>query len=300
MAEKVRFGIFPKVLLFALCISLIPIAGIVVVAYLNMTSIGNLVLGQGKRSLEELGARVIENKARDVAAQLEVYVQAHPTKTVKDLQQDPRVQTLAVQPVGETGYTAVQDAHTAINLFHKDPKIVNMDLHQLAPKLPEFWKIMERSLGGKESSGYYEWTEPDGKIRKKYMFITALKTRTADNVQMGVAATTYLDEFSKPVIELEQRVSGLIRERLVVFFVLIAVTALVVLLTSFSLARTITKPILYLVEVTDQISKGKLGTKIEISRKDEIGLLIESTKRMQRSLALAIRKLQERSGAAKG
>jgi methyl-accepting chemotaxis protein len=299
MAEKVRFGIFPRVLVFALCVSLIPLAAIVVFAYLDMTGIGDLVLAEGKRSLEELGAHVIEGKARDVASQLDVYLAANPQKTAKELQATPAFQALAVQPVGKTGYTAVQDAQTAVNLFHKNPKIVNTDLHQLASKLPEFWKIMEASLGGKDSSGYYDWTEPDGKIRKKYMFITTLKNRTADNVLMGVAATTYLDEFSKPVLDLEQKVSGLIQEKLTLFYLLIGLTALAVVVASFALARTITRPILYLAGVAEEISKGKLGTKIEISRKDEIGVLIEATKRMQRSLALAIRRLQEKSAASK-
>ena len=168
MAQKVRFGIFLKMLLFALCISLVPLAAIVYVAYTDMTDLGGLLLNEGKKSLEDLGAKVIENKARDVASQMEVFVKAHPAMTVKDLQGDNGFQALAVQPVGKTGYTAVQDTSTAVNFFHKNPQIVNTDLHNLAPKLPEFWKIMEKSLGGKDSSGHYDWAEPDGKTRKTF------------------------------------------------------------------------------------------------------------------------------------
>jgi methyl-accepting chemotaxis protein len=295
MAQSVKFGIFPKLLLISLCVSLIPIGAIVYVAYTDMTGIGDLLLHEGKKSLEDLGAQVIANKAKDVASQLDVYVKTHPTMTATELQKDPDFQALAVQPVGKTGYTAAQDSKTAVNLFHRDPKIVNMDLHQLAEKRPEFWKIMEKSLGGKESSGYYEWLEPDGKtVKKKYMYIAAVKSRTADGIQIGVAATTYLDEFSQPVIQLEKRVFDLIQEKLMVFYILIAVTAVVVVIVSLFLAKTITRPILYLARVADEISKGKLGTKIEISSRDEIGTLIDSTKRMQRSLALAIKKLREK------
>lgn len=299
MEKKVKFGLFSRVLVFALLVSLVPLGVTVFLAYLHMTTIGDLALGEGRKSLEELGAKVIEAKAKDVAAQLEVYVKAHPAKTVKDLQEDEAFKALAVQPVGKTGYTAVQDAHSAVNLFHKNPKIVNTDLHQLATKLPEFWKIMEASLGGKESNGYYDWVEPDGKVRKKYMFITALKSRTADNVQMGVAATTYLDEFSQPVVELERRVSGLIRDRLMFFYGILALTGVIVILLSLVVARTITRPVLYLASVAEEISKGKLGTKIEIQRNDEIGVLIDSIKRMQRSLGLAIKKLQERAASSR-
>ena len=131
-----------------------------------------------------------------------------------ELQQNEEFKALAVQPVGKTGYTAVQDAHSAVNLFHKNPKIVNMDLHKLEKKLPEFWAIMEESLGGKDSSGYYDWTDADGKTREKFMYITALNSQTADGVLMGVAATTYLDEFSQPMVKLDRTVSSLIQEKL--------------------------------------------------------------------------------------
>jgi methyl-accepting chemotaxis protein len=294
MATRAKFGIFPKVLVFALCISLLPLGGIVFVAYRDMVGIGDLLIDQGTARLEDLGARTIENKAKDVARQLEVYVQAHALMTAKDLQEDESFRDLAVQPVGETGYTAVQDARSAVNLFHKNPKIVNMDLHKLAAKLPAFWEIMEKSLGGRESSGYYDWTDADGKTRKKFMYIVPLNVSTADGVQMGVAATTYLDEFSQPMVQLETTVSGLMQEKLHFLYVLIGVTIIVVSSLSFLLARTISRPILYLAGVADQISTGKLGTKIEMSRGDEIGTLIDSIRRMQRSLALAIKKLRER------
>ncbi len=295
MAQRVRFGIFPKLLLISLCTSLIPIGAIVYVAYTDMTGIGDLLLKEGKNGLEALGAQVIQNKAKDVASQMDVYIKARPMMSAKDLQKETEFQSLAVQPVGKTGYTAVQDSKTAVNLFHRDPKIVNMDLHQLAQKRPEFWKIMEKSLGGKESFGYYDWLEPDGKtVKKKYMYIAAVKSKTADGVEMGVAATTYLDEFSQPVILLEKTVTDLIREKLMIFYILIGITAVVVLIVSLLLAKTITRPILYLARVADEISKGKLGIKIEITSKDEIGILIDATKRMQRSLALAIKKLREK------
>jgi len=299
MAAKVRFGIFAKLLIFALCVSLIPLGVIVYMAFVNMSTIGQMLLEEGKKDLEALGAKVIEEKAKSVAKQLEIYIKTHPDKTVADLQKDELFSALAVQPVGETGYTAVQDCETAVNLFHKNPKIVGLDLHKLAKKFPKFWKIMERSLGGHDSWGYYDWQDPDGKIRKKYMYITTVNAKTADGVRMGVAATTYLDEFSRPWVKWEKTVSTLIQKRMELFIVIIVVTAAVVVIASFLLARSITKPILYLARVADQISTGKLATKIEISSRDEIGILITSMKRMQKSLALAIKKLKEQRAGRK-
>jgi methyl-accepting chemotaxis protein len=297
MADKVRFGIFPRLLLRTLFLSLIPLGVVVYVAYISLTEIGDLVLKEGVSAMEELGAGTIENKAKDVAKQLEIFIRAYPQKSVANLQDDSAFQALAVQRVGKTGYTAVQDTRTAVNRFHVNEKTVNMDLHKLEKDFPKFWGIMEDSLGGKDSAGYYDWKDADGVIRKKYMYISTVEGKTADGVQLGLAATTYLDEFSRPMRELDRTLKGTIQERLYLFFGVIAATVILVFLISYFLAKNITKPILYLARVTEQISTGKLGTKIEISRKDEIGVLIQSIRRMQRSLALAIKKIRERSRA---
>ena len=294
METKVRFGIFPKLLTFSLCISLAPLGVIGFSAYRDMQALGSKLVSEGTGHLEDLGASIIENKAKDVARQLEIYIATHPNATARDLQSDPVFGDLAVQPVGKTGYTAVQDAATAVNLFHKNPKIVNMDLHKLEAKLPEFWNIMEASLGGNESSGYYNWTDPDGSVRSKFMYIAPVGSETADGVLMGVAATTYVDEFSMPMRQLEEGVGSVMRQKLFLFYILLGGTVLVVMVASLLLAGNISRPILYLAKVADEISTGNLARKIDISRRDEIGILINSTKRMQRSLILATKKLREK------
>jgi len=172
----------------------------------QMTRLGSEVSKSSCDALSQLAAEEIHNTAQSVAAQVEIYLAAHPRKTVKDLQNDPLFQSIAVQRVGKTGYTAIQDYDRAINRFHAEPSIVNLDLHTLADKLPEFWRIMEASLGGRDSSGYYSWREPDGRLRDKYMYIATVHRRTADGVGLGVAATTYIDEFLAPMTALQQRI----------------------------------------------------------------------------------------------
>jgi hypothetical protein len=115
--------------------------------------------------LKKTSEDFIRQKVLDVVLQLELYLQAHPDMTVEDLQNDVRFREIAVQPVGKKGYTAVQDVDTAMNRFHKDSKIENLDLHSLSDKLPEFWTIMKNSLGGRYSYGYYKWKESNGELR---------------------------------------------------------------------------------------------------------------------------------------
>ena len=174
----------------------------------DIEQLGLHVTGVSSSALRKLGGNTIQQTAQSVADQIGVYLAAHPHKTVKDLQGDPSFQRIAVRPVGQTGYTAVQDSDRAINYFHAQPSIVGLDLHTLAEKLPEFWQIMEASLGGQVSSGYYKWREPDGSTREKYMYIATVERPTADGVRLAVAATTYIDEFMTPTAALKRQVRG--------------------------------------------------------------------------------------------
>ncbi|MFH2028448.1 MAG: PAS domain S-box protein [Nanoarchaeota archaeon] len=137
----------------------------------------------------------IKETAFRVAKEVDDYLKKNPTKTLKELQKDPVFQKIAVQPVGETGYTALTDYNTLVARFHSNPKIVDLDLSKLSETLPGFWSIMFKTKGGKDAEGVYDWEETDGRIEKKYMYIHVIGTKTADGVGLHVAATTYLGEY---------------------------------------------------------------------------------------------------------
>ncbi len=137
----------------------------------------------------------IRQKAKDVAKQIEIYLKSNPEKTVSDLQKDLYFREIAVQPVGLTGYTAVTDSKTLICRFHKNEKIIDLDLSTLSEIHPAFWNIIKESKKGFESEGIYNWTEIDGIVEQKYMYVALVHAKTADNVIFSVAATTYLDEY---------------------------------------------------------------------------------------------------------
>jgi len=52
-----------------------------------------------------------------------------------------------------------------------------------------------------------------------------------------------------------------------------------------------TSTIVYLSQVADNISKGKIGQEIKVERKDELGDLAQSIKRMQTSLRIMLKRL---------
>ena len=251
-------------------------------------------VNESKSSLNRLGEKVIKEKAIDVAKQIEIFFKSRPKMKREDILKDPELKSIAVQKVGETGYTAVHD-NKGINYFHVNPQIVGTDLHDLAPKLPAFWKILEASLIG-PASGYYDWKDADGKIRPKYMYLVPVK-----DIDLIVASTTYIEEFSKPSKAIEGRmkwVQGRYLDaydiKIRIFYLVIMVTLVVLLMVIYFYSRSVVRPIRYLSEVADKISMGELDTPIQIKGKGEVGALAESIERMQTSVKAAIERLQKR------
>lgn len=251
-------------------------------------------LKESTTSLDRLAEKIIQEKAVDVAAQIETYIRFNPKIKKEDLNKDLWLKSVAVQKVGETGYTAVHDTR-GINYFHVNPQIVGMDLHDLATRLPAFWKILEASLKG-PASGYYDWEDADKKIRPKYMYLAHVK-----GSDLVVAATTYIDEFSKPsraieekMTQLQNRYVGEYEKKFQIFYIATLLVLAVLLLVIYFYSRSVIQPILSLADIANRISMGELDTPIHIKAKGEVGLLAESVERMQMSVKTAIERLQRR------
>ncbi len=315
MAEKksIRFGLLPKLLVgifipillaFAIIGSLIffswdlgeyRLTSIKDIGAESLKELSATATRESKVSLDKLGEKMIREKAIDVAAQMEIFIKSRPPKMKReDILKDPLLKEIAVQKVGETGYTAVHDTN-AINHFHVNPQIVGSDLRQLADRFPAFWKILEASLKG-PASGYYDWKDADGKIRPKYMYLAPV-----NGTDLIVAATTYIDEFSRPsraieakMMDIEKRYLEEYESRLKIFYVVTLGVLLILLVRVFFYARSVIKPILQLAEVADKISMGELDTKIDVKAKGEVAVLADSIERMQTSVRAAIERLQRR------
>ncbi len=215
--------------------------------------------------------------------------------TVEDLQNDAYFSDLAVQPVGKTGYTAITDVDSLYCRFHASPEVANLDLHKLSEKLPGFWSIMSKTQGGVPAKGYYDWQEDDGTINQKYMYIAIVNATTADGVQFSVAATTYINEFTSPIKETEQKINNAINQTAALIqganqetretiaqrtegmntqntiFIITGLTILFVVLVSFMFARALTRPITKLKEVAEKVSNGDFNVRMpDVKSRDVI------------------------------
>ena len=246
--------------------------------------------------LRQMAEEIVRQKALDVALQLDLYIRAHPAMTVADLQRDPAFREMAVQPIGDTGYTVVYESDTGVIRFHRHAEMENLDLHSLAQQLPDFWAILDASLGGRHAQGYYRWKEPDGVLHDKFMYSTPLNARTAKGVRFNVAATTYIEEFTQSIRAAQEVSRGTTRfllltaKRLIgsfrnTFFLFMGVGAALVLAVACWVGLYFSRAVVSLREATTAVNQGKYNVRLERTMSGDVGELIDDFNQMIRELA---------------
>jgi len=230
----------------------------------------NLATQSSQTTLEEMAKTSIRDKAPVTAQQIQSYLHLHPEIDLSDaatLGANQDLAILAVQPVGQTGYTAVFD-DKAITYFHANPEIVGVDLSTLADTLPEFWAILSASLDGSPAEGYYDWQDADGGVRRKFMAIVPI-----GDTPLRVAATTYVDEFTQPAqamtAELEQ-LTDLARRR---FGLFATVVGLVSMGVGLLFGVQIIAPLREMAVSATRVMQGEWDAIRPSPRRDELGTL---------------------------
>ncbi len=304
-----RFRIRTKILLVFLGLSIIPLLVFGYVSFRDIrqisrfvldssTSVGNSAANDSTKALESLGAEILRQKAIDVALQCRIFMDAQPGLSTRELQAHPEFQKIAVQPVGETGYTIVYEKRTGIMRFHINPQLINFDMHNWKEKLPDFWALFEQSLDGTPGGGYYDWQDPDRSIRKKFMYMAPV-----EGTRFMVSATTYIDEFSKPANLTKQQIAestrvineqmdesiGNIRNT---FIAILLAMIFVVACIAYFLSMMITDPIVALIRGVKALGRGDMEYQVDVKTGDELETLADSFNKMTTDLKIHVEELQ--------
>jgi serine phosphatase RsbU (regulator of sigma subunit)/HAMP domain-containing protein len=320
---RLRLSITTKILAISLGISLISLSIFSFISLHNILKVGNyalegitplsrIAIENSTRAMEALGEKMIEQKAVDVARQLEMYIRTHPRMTIAQLKKDLIFHEINMQKIGETGYIVVMDADTGEYYFHP----TKIDLEGQNPRilfkesLPALVKILDRIVieRKKEAGGYYAWRDPDGRTRDKYMHLQVVDAYTGDRKQMFIAAATYIDEFSVPARETEKKLADVSRNiteqigsRISAtqqsFIILSAIIILIVGGITFAFAKMITNPFLSLIRGVEEIGKGNLESKVMVRTGDELERLADTFNKMTDDLKVYIKNLEETTSA---
>jgi len=306
---KVRFGIRAKILIFFLALSFISLGVISSVAFRtiyevsylvkeNSINMGQEVARQSIVALEDLGRRLVQRRALNVANEIELFTRYHPYLSASELKANKELAEIAVQNVGQTGYTMVYDK-TGVVYFNNDPKMVGINLLRVAGEPVYFSSIVERSFLG-EASGYYEWEDARGNVRTKYMHCIPV-----EGAGLVVAASTYIDEYSAPATELESEIAATVlatsqyideqlRKTQLIFTAIFGGMILIAATVIFLLSRAITRPIMALTRGAEVIAKGELDYSIRAETGDEIQQLAEQFNEMAKALKESYTDLEQK------
>lgn len=308
---RIRFGIRDKILISFLALSLISVGIISSLALRYIGSVGALtkeysasmgetVVSVSISALEDQGRRTIYQKASDIAKEMYFYLQLHPDMTEAEIMRDPKLNSIAIQKVGRTGYTLVYDTKGKI-LFASDPNIIGTNLRNLGGEPSYYSSIFERSLLGGEASGYYQYKGPADTVeRTKYMC-----TIPVESSDLIVSASAYMDEFSSPadetknsinsaVEEMSKQVDKQAREAELIFIAVIVSMVVVVSGVSFLLSETITRPVMALTKGSEQFAVGDLDYKFDIHTGDEMQVLAEQFNSMGDALKESYTNLEQK------
>ncbi len=247
--------------------------------------------------MEKTAQKYVRDRTIDIARQLDIYLKAHPEKTLSDLRVDPRFRELAIQPVGKSGYTAIQTSDQPIRcVIHKNKEIEGVLLKKFSNKYKDFWQIIKSSSNGRYSYGFYKWFDDKNKKEiTKFMYIVPLREKTSDGIRLSVAATISLDEFISPLKNLEHiserfKYSLLIRVKNVFFYyrikgiILVGIIFLFIIVITAIIGRYFSKEIGAIRSAINEINKGNLDVSIKPFMSGEIEDLIKDFNAMVKVL----------------
>ena len=281
-----------KLILAFLLVTLLPVVFLAQVGVEKIEEFGTKVIENSRTSIQAASRKAVVQKATDVAAQVEIYLRSKPRRGIDALHADPYLRQLAVQPVGDTGYTALHRRDGTV-FFHRQQRLEGSNLLVGGPAndrfFADFTRLFERSLNADEPvQGYYQWLEKDQMIRK-FMAVTPV-----GDSGFLLAATIPAAEFEKAMVGFEGKVTALKHELRLFVFVIAGVILGVAIIGGFAVSVSFTRPIGRLQKGLMAFARGDLLYRIPVKTRDELGTLSLMFNQMAEEIAQKNTQLQEK------
>ncbi len=295
------FGLRTKMFFLFLLIPILLMAASGFFSQYQLKRLSQDITRKGTGVVKDFAERRIAEKATDVALQCQIYLSSHPEINKEEFNYTDEFKKIAVQKIGNTGYTLLMEKALQTEPMessriwaHPDPSIIGVAAlgkikKELGKDFDNFIETLRPLLRGEEVTGYYKWVDVNGKLVEK--FLTAVHIK---GTRYAIIATAPIDEFTKPIRELEDDAKMLTNQTRNINIIILIVTLVIISAAILIYGYRITKNIKYLTDTADRISVGELDVEIEVDARDEIGNLADAISRMQDSLRLSIERLRKR------
>jgi predicted Zn finger-like uncharacterized protein len=258
----------------------------------QMRELSDLITGDSSKMVTQMAEHIILEKGQAVAREVKLYLDTHPDLRKEDFNKTPEFKNLAMQKVGQTGYTLLDERITEKNPIesmwvHPVDKLVGIDLETaMKKKLGDKWASWSK-IRAKDhiTKGYYIWIDN----REKYCANVPIP-----GTPFNIVSSTYIDEFYKPVENLRARAKAMTNQTTYIVIIIIALATLLVAAIAFFYGNSLSSKIRNLTDMADRISVGELDADLTVKSNDEIGALAEAINRMQDSIRISMERLRRR------
>jgi HAMP domain-containing protein len=294
--KKRRFGLRSKIFLLFFFVPIVLFVSSAYWFYGEVNSLSATMSGESAKVVTRMAEAMIRAKGEAVAQEVGLYLKTHPNLRKEDFHKDPEFMKVAVQKVGRTGYTVVNAGPTQTEPWriwaHPKEALIGADIlgatkARLSPDDFRRFKRMHDAAAAnkKESTGYYRFLDD----KEKYASFTAV-----EGTNYWILSTTYIDEFTLPMQNLQERMKASTADTLRIIVFNVALTILLVALIAFFYGLRLSGNIRSLTQIADRISVGDMDVEFDVKSKDELGDLAEAIARMQDSIRLSIERLRRR------
>jgi nitrate/nitrite-specific signal transduction histidine kinase len=283
--RKRNFRIRDKILISFLAVSLVAVGILSIFALRNMGVVGSTARQNSIRlgetavaeivaALEDSGRRIVQLRAQNVAKDVQIYIEKNMYRGIDTLMRSSELAKIAIQSIGQTGNTLLY-GQDGIVYFHADTSFIDRNIEYLAGDNSNYLNILQNGYKG-EAAGYYNLEDSSGNIRARYLYCVPIA-----GTPWIIAASTFIDEFSRPATETESRITAVVLNttRYIdqqmnmaqwTFIVIIVCMLIMIAIIGTYMARSITEPIIELTKGAGTIAQGNLDYQIKIHTGDEI------------------------------
>jgi len=276
---------------------LVPICLIIAAVFIHRNSMKTLtgfIMAESSQLVTKMAEHAIAEKGRFVATEVERYLLSHPDVPKEEFMQDPVLKGIGIQKVGNTGYTYLISMRTPTEVsalwLHPDEKLIGKDvITVMRTALGDGYERWNRIQGvaftqGTEAAGYYTGRDK----RERYMIMVPV-----GGTAFFVASTTYLDEFTKPLIALQGRVNELTTAAARIMTIVLIAAALIILffvINNYLLSGRLTS----VPDAADQIGVDDVEVETGLTTWGNESKVAPAIRRMQGGIQHAIKRFRER------
>ncbi|MDD2224817.1 MAG: cache domain-containing protein [Candidatus Shapirobacteria bacterium] len=153
------------------------------------------LLNQPLVSNEEIVKVNVDEESRIIIKEIENYINRNPNKKFDEFKDDPVFQKIKSKIIGLDGYISIENYQQQVALFNEKTTFFGRTYEDIYNS-PELYKLIVEGIKNNQNIyGFYDFSQKNKKIIRKYLRITHIETKTGDGVDLTVVVAAAIDNY---------------------------------------------------------------------------------------------------------